>query len=103
MGTPQIADRVIREEKTNLVFLGHPALANPHWPVWAAQELGHNDPFSPLPQDWSWWLKNRPGSENSGSGTRTDGRRRLGRPRTTRGDRQASSVGGVFLPLRQRT
>ena len=47
------------------MFLGRPALANPHWPVWAARELAHNDPFSMLPQDWSWWLNNRPGSENS--------------------------------------
>ena len=65
LGTPAVADRVIREELIDLVFLGRPALANPHWPIWAARELSHNDPFSLLPQDWSWWLKNRPGSENS--------------------------------------
>jgi len=47
------------------VLLGRPALANPHWPVWAARELAHNDPFELLPQDWSWWLRNRPGSEGS--------------------------------------
>ena len=44
---------------------GRPALANPHWPVWAARELAHNDPFSLIPQDWSWWLRNRPGPEGS--------------------------------------
>ncbi len=65
LGQPAVADRVIREEQVDLVFLGRPALANPHWPVWAARELGHEDPFSLVPQDWSWWLKNRPGSENS--------------------------------------
>lgn len=65
LGQPALADRVIREELADLVFLGRPALANPHWPVWAARELGHEDPFSLMPQDWSWWLKNRPGSENS--------------------------------------
>ena len=65
LGTPAVADRMIREELIDLVFLGRPALANPHWPVWAARELAHNDPFSILPQDWSWWLNNRPGSENS--------------------------------------
>ncbi len=65
LGTPAIADRVIRDGLIDLVFLGRPALANPHWPIWAARELAHNDPFSILPQDWSWWLNNRPGSENS--------------------------------------
>ena len=41
LGTPAIADQVIREELIDLVFLGRPALANPHWPIWAARELAH--------------------------------------------------------------
>ena len=65
LGQPAVADRVIREGLIDLVLLGRPALANPHWPIWAARELAHEDPFSILPQDWSWWLHNRPGSENS--------------------------------------
>ena len=65
LGQPAVADRVIREELIDMAFLGRPALANPHWPVWAARELAHSDPFSLLPEDWSWWLRNRPGSENS--------------------------------------
>ena len=65
LGLPAVADRVIREEMIDMVFLGRPALSNPHWPVWAARELAHNDPFSLIPQDWSWWLRNRPGSEGS--------------------------------------
>jgi 2,4-dienoyl-CoA reductase-like NADH-dependent reductase (Old Yellow Enzyme family) len=36
LGIPAIADQVIREELIDLVFLVHPALSNPHWPVWAA-------------------------------------------------------------------
>ena len=65
LGIPAIADSVIRQELVDLVFLGRPALANPHWPLWAARELAHQDPFSLLPEDWSWWLRNRPGSPNS--------------------------------------
>ncbi len=65
LGIPEIADRVVREGQVDLVFLGRPALANPHWPVWAARELGHANPFSLVPEDWAWWLRNRPGSENS--------------------------------------
>jgi 2,4-dienoyl-CoA reductase-like NADH-dependent reductase (Old Yellow Enzyme family) len=58
LGLPAVADRVIREELIDLVFLGRPALSNPHWPVWAARELGHDDPFSLVPEDWAWWLRN---------------------------------------------
>ena len=58
LGLPALADRVIRKELIDLVFLGRPALSNPHWPVWAARELAHNDPFSLVPEDWAWWLRN---------------------------------------------
>ena len=58
LGLPKEADRVIRDELIDVVLLGRPALANPHWPVWAARELGHDDPFSLVPLDWGWWLRN---------------------------------------------
>ena len=58
LGQPAVADRVIREELIDLVLLGRPALSNPHWPVWAARELAHADPFSLVPEDWAWWLRN---------------------------------------------
>ena len=65
LGIPAVADRIIRQELVDVVFLGRPALANPHWPVWAARELAHNDPFSLIPEDWAWWLRARPGPEGS--------------------------------------
>jgi 2,4-dienoyl-CoA reductase-like NADH-dependent reductase (Old Yellow Enzyme family) len=58
LGLPAVADRVIRDELVDLVLLGRPALANPHWPLWAARELAHPDPFSMVPEDWAWWLRN---------------------------------------------
>ncbi len=58
LGLPQVADRAIREESIDLVMLGRPALSNPHWPVWAARELAHPDPFTLVPEDWGWWLRN---------------------------------------------
>ena len=58
LGLPQVADKVIREGLIDLVLLGRPALSNPHWPVWAARELAHDDPFSLVPEDWAWWLRN---------------------------------------------
>jgi tRNA-dihydrouridine synthase len=65
LGVPQNADRAIREGKLDLVLLGRPALANPHWPVWAARELGHEDPFGLVPEDWAWWLRNFRGHQGS--------------------------------------
>jgi 2,4-dienoyl-CoA reductase-like NADH-dependent reductase (Old Yellow Enzyme family) len=58
LGLPAVADQMIRKELIDLVLLGRPALSNPHWPVWAARELAHPDPFSLVPQDWGWWLRN---------------------------------------------
>lgn len=58
LGQPQLADRAIREDLVDVVLLGRPALANPHWPLWAARELGRDDPFGLVPEDWAWWLRN---------------------------------------------
>lgn len=58
LGQPAVADQAVREELIDLVLLGKPALANPHWPVWAARELGRADAFDLLPEDWAWWLRN---------------------------------------------
>jgi 2,4-dienoyl-CoA reductase-like NADH-dependent reductase (Old Yellow Enzyme family) len=58
LGVPQTADAIIRDELIDVAMIGRPALSNPHWPVWAARELGHEAPFSMLPPDWSWWLDN---------------------------------------------
>ena len=65
LGVPQTADRMIREEQIDLVLLGRPALSNPHWPVWAARELGVPDPFALVPEDWGWWLRNFRGHDES--------------------------------------
>lgn len=65
LGVPANAQRVIEEELADLVMLGRPALSNPHWPVWAARELGHADPFSLVPPDWAWWLRNFRGHDAS--------------------------------------
>lgn len=65
LGVPENSDRAIREDKVDLVLLGRPALSNPHWPVWAARELGHEDPFGLVPEDWAWWLRNFRGHDPS--------------------------------------
>ena len=47
---PGDADRVIRDDLIDVVLLGRPALANPHWPVWAARELGVDADFALVPE-----------------------------------------------------
>ena len=58
LGVPQNASNAVRDGVLDVVLLGRPALSNPHWPVWAARELGHEDPFSLVPNDWGHWLNN---------------------------------------------
>lgn len=65
LGVPATADAVIKEERLDLVYLGRPALSNPHWPVWAARELGYENPFGLVPEDWGWWLRNFRGHQAS--------------------------------------
>jgi 2,4-dienoyl-CoA reductase-like NADH-dependent reductase (Old Yellow Enzyme family) len=64
LGLPATADRMIRDELIDLVLLGRPALSNPHWPVWAARELAGPEPFSLVPEDWGWWLRNFRGDDD---------------------------------------
>ena len=65
LGVPANADAAVRSGALDVVLLGRPALANPHWPVWAARELGHPDPFSLVPEDWGWWLTDFRGHDPS--------------------------------------
>lgn len=65
LGVPQNAAAAIASGAIDLAFLGRPALSNPHWPVWAARELGHEDPFGLVPADWAWWLRNFRGHDAS--------------------------------------
>ncbi|MCW2583511.1 MAG: NADH:flavin oxidoreductase, partial [Klenkia sp.] len=65
LGVPENSDKAVRDDKVDLVLLGRPALSNPHWPVWAARELGHADPFGLVPEDWAWWLRNFRGHDPS--------------------------------------
>ncbi|MCU1631419.1 MAG: PfvD [Micrococcaceae bacterium] len=65
LGQPELANKVIEEELLDLVYLGRPALANAHWPVYAARLLGYQDPFSLVPEDWAWWLRNLRGADEA--------------------------------------
>lgn len=54
--TAEMADGLIREGKADLVMLGKPLLANPHWPYHAAKILGVDRPAWTLPPPYAHWL-----------------------------------------------
>jgi len=56
INTPALAEEMIREGAADLVMIGRPILANPHWPFVAARELGLPDPTSVLPSPYAHWL-----------------------------------------------
>ena len=57
IGTPAQADALVREGKVDLVQIGRPLLADPHWPYAAAQALGVENPaWKTLPAPYAHWL-----------------------------------------------
>lgn len=56
INTPILAEELLRENAADLVMVGRPILANPHWPFAAARELGMENPTSILPTSYAHWL-----------------------------------------------
>lgn len=58
-GIDAVADveRVIAEEQMDLVMIGRAHLANPHWPLQAAQALKLEKPTWVLPAPYAHWLE----------------------------------------------
>lgn len=57
IGTPERAESLVSEGKVDLVMMGRPLLANPHWPYEAAQKLGVENPAWVLPASYAHWLQ----------------------------------------------
>ena len=54
---PSEADALIRDNKVDLIMLGRPLLADPHWPYAAAKALGVENPaWATLPPPYAHWL-----------------------------------------------
>ena len=54
---PEEADALVREDKIDLIMLGRPLLAEPHWPYRAAKALGVENPaWATLPPPYAHWL-----------------------------------------------
>lgn len=56
INTPTLAEEMLQEGAADLVMLARPMLANPHWPLAAARELGLPNPASVLPSSYAHWL-----------------------------------------------
>ncbi|WP_420992258.1 NADH:flavin oxidoreductase/NADH oxidase [Cupriavidus sp. 30B13] len=53
------ANAVVEEESADFVAIGREALFNPHWPLHAALELGHDRRYDAWPDSYGWWLARR--------------------------------------------
>lgn len=56
-GTPEIANRVVKEGQLDLVMVGRSHLGNPHWAYAAARELGVERASWTLPAPYAHWLE----------------------------------------------
>jgi hypothetical protein len=54
---PRQADELVAGGTVDLVTLGRPLLANPHWPYRAALELGVDKAAWTLPAPYAHWLE----------------------------------------------
>ena len=56
LSDPVYADEIIRSGQVDLLMVGRPALANPHWPLYAALVLGEKAPYDLLPDQYRYFL-----------------------------------------------
>lgn len=57
--TPSFANGVIAQGRADLVAIGRESLFDPHWPLRAALELGHDPGYRDWPRPYGWWLERR--------------------------------------------
>lgn len=56
-GTPQLAEDALKAGHLDLVSIGRAHLADPHWPYFAAKELGVDKASWTLPAPYAHWLE----------------------------------------------
>jgi 2,4-dienoyl-CoA reductase-like NADH-dependent reductase (Old Yellow Enzyme family) len=54
---PALAESIVQNRQADLVAVGRALLANPQWPLFAAQSLGADDPLGLVPPAQSYWLR----------------------------------------------
>lgn len=55
--TPQFAEEVLTGARADLIAVGRQALADPFWPLHAAQYFDIDPDFTKWPQQYAWWLE----------------------------------------------
>lgn len=63
--TPELAQRVVANDQLDLVMVGRAHLADPHWPYYAARQLGVERPAWTLPAPYAHWLERYKASEKA--------------------------------------
>ncbi len=57
INTPALAEEMVNDGSADLVMIGRPLLANPHWVLTAARDLGIEKPTWVLPPSYAHWLE----------------------------------------------
>ncbi len=57
ISTPELAEHLVASGTVDLVMMGRPLLANPHWPYLAALKLGVERASWTLPAPYAHWLE----------------------------------------------
>ena len=60
--TAQQAEEALAAGRADLIAVGREALADPNWPLHAAQALGTDPEFARWPKQYGWWLARREAS-----------------------------------------
>ncbi|WP_372088606.1 NADH:flavin oxidoreductase/NADH oxidase (plasmid) [Tistrella mobilis] len=54
--TAELAERILCEDRADLIFLGRQMLVDPFWAHHAAEALGLTGDFEGWPEQYGWWL-----------------------------------------------
>jgi 2,4-dienoyl-CoA reductase-like NADH-dependent reductase (Old Yellow Enzyme family) len=54
--TPDFAEKILQEDRADLIFLARQMLFNPFWALHAAEHFGLTGNFENWPEQYGWWL-----------------------------------------------
>ena len=54
--TPDFAERILQDDRADLIFLARQMLFNPFWALHAAEHFGLTGNFENWPEQYGWWL-----------------------------------------------
>ena len=54
--TPEFAEKILQDDRADLIFLARQMLFNPFWALHAAEHFGLTGDFENWPEQYGWWL-----------------------------------------------